>query len=65
MNSYKYGTYRYIVTDCDSLNEIYWAQHYTKTPEETAALSLNSGLPFSAPFSWTKSTITLALSTHI
>ncbi|XP_009762535.1 beta-xylosidase/alpha-L-arabinofuranosidase 2-like [Nicotiana sylvestris] len=34
----------YIVTDCDSLNEIYWAQHYTKTPEETAALSLNSGL---------------------
>ncbi|XP_049352080.1 beta-xylosidase/alpha-L-arabinofuranosidase 2-like [Solanum verrucosum] len=34
----------YIVTDCDSLNEMYWAQHYTKTPEETAALSLNAGL---------------------
>ncbi|KAF3657276.1 Beta-D-xylosidase 4 [Capsicum annuum] len=34
----------YIVTDCDSLNVMYWYQHYTKTPEETAALSLNAGL---------------------
>ncbi|KAG8364117.1 hypothetical protein BUALT_Bualt19G0093500 [Buddleja alternifolia] len=34
----------YIVTDCDSLNEMFYTQKYTKTPEETAALSLNSGL---------------------
>ncbi|GFP87085.1 beta-xylosidase/alpha-l-arabinofuranosidase 2 [Phtheirospermum japonicum] len=34
----------YIVTDCDSLNEMFNTQHYTKTPEETAALSINSGL---------------------
>ncbi|KAL3651613.1 NAD(P)H-dependent D-xylose reductase (XR) [Castilleja foliolosa] len=34
----------YIVTDCDSLNEMFNSQHYTKTPEETAALSINSGL---------------------
>ncbi|PIN13638.1 Non-reducing end alpha-L-arabinofuranosidase [Handroanthus impetiginosus] len=34
----------YIVSDCDSLNEIFNAQHYTKTPEETAALTVNAGL---------------------
>ncbi|KAL6531673.1 Endo-1,4-beta-xylanase 2 [Orobanche minor] len=34
----------YIVTDCDSLNEMFYTQHYTKTPEETAALAVNSGL---------------------
>ncbi|KAL9141300.1 hypothetical protein ABFS82_14G093800 [Erythranthe guttata] len=34
----------YIVSDCDSLNEILYAQHYTKTPEEAAALAVNSGL---------------------
>ncbi|GER47169.1 beta-xylosidase 3 [Striga asiatica] len=34
----------YIVTDCDSLNEMFNSQHYTKTPEETAALALNSGV---------------------
>ncbi|KAK4377184.1 hypothetical protein RND71_003480 [Anisodus tanguticus] len=34
----------YIVTDCDSLEVIYNKQHYTKTPEEAAALGLNSGL---------------------
>ncbi|KAL8540628.1 hypothetical protein ACS0TY_002034 [Phlomoides rotata] len=34
----------YIVSDCDSLNEMFNAQHYTKTPEETAALAVNSGL---------------------
>ncbi|KAK4476879.1 hypothetical protein RD792_016043 [Penstemon davidsonii] len=34
----------YIVSDCDSLNEIFNAQHYTKTAEEAAALSVNSGL---------------------
>ncbi|KAI3445703.1 hypothetical protein Pfo_002368 [Paulownia fortunei] len=34
----------YIVSDCDSLNEMFNSQHYTKTPEETAALAVNSGL---------------------
>ncbi|KAH6813509.1 beta-D-xylosidase 4 [Perilla frutescens var. frutescens] len=34
----------YIVSDCDSLNEMFYSQHYTKTPEETAALAVNSGL---------------------
>ncbi|KAL6513156.1 Endo-1,4-beta-xylanase 2 [Orobanche gracilis] len=34
----------YIVTDCDSLNEMFYTQKYTKTPEETAALAVNSGL---------------------
>ncbi|KAL6514672.1 NAD(P)H-dependent D-xylose reductase (XR) [Orobanche gracilis] len=34
----------YIVTDCDSLNEMFYTQQYTKTPEETAALAVNSGL---------------------
>ncbi|XP_073307849.1 beta-xylosidase/alpha-L-arabinofuranosidase 2-like [Primulina huaijiensis] len=34
----------YIVTDCDSLNEMFYTQKYTKTPEETAALSVNSGV---------------------
>ncbi|KAK6121469.1 hypothetical protein DH2020_044785 [Rehmannia glutinosa] len=34
----------YIVTDCDSLNEMFNSQHYTKTAEETAALAMNSGL---------------------
>lgn len=39
-----FGSFRYIVSDCDSLNEMFNAQHYTKTPEETAALAVNSGL---------------------
>ncbi|KAL2477490.1 Beta-D-xylosidase 4 [Forsythia ovata] len=34
----------YIVSDCDSLKEIFYSQHYTKTPEETAALAIKSGL---------------------
>ncbi|KAL0422351.1 UNVERIFIED_CONTAM: Beta-xylosidase/alpha-L-arabinofuranosidase 2 [Sesamum latifolium] len=34
----------YIVSDCDSLNEMFNSQHYTKTPEETAALAMISGL---------------------
>ncbi|KAL0387156.1 UNVERIFIED_CONTAM: Beta-xylosidase/alpha-L-arabinofuranosidase 2 [Sesamum radiatum] len=34
----------YIVTDCDSLNEMFYTQKYTKTPEETVALAMNSGL---------------------
>lgn len=34
----------YIVTDCDSLDVMYNYQRYTNTPEETAALGLNSGV---------------------
>lgn len=34
----------YIVSDCDSLDVMFNSQHYTKTPEETAALAVNSGL---------------------
>ncbi|XP_051132799.1 beta-xylosidase/alpha-L-arabinofuranosidase 2-like [Andrographis paniculata] len=34
----------YIVSDCDSLDVIFNSQKYTKTPEETAALAVNSGL---------------------
>ncbi|XP_015089633.2 beta-xylosidase/alpha-L-arabinofuranosidase 2 [Solanum pennellii] len=34
----------YIVTDCDSLQVIFKSQNYTKTPEEAAALGLNSGV---------------------
>ncbi|KAL3635304.1 NAD(P)H-dependent D-xylose reductase (XR) [Castilleja foliolosa] len=34
----------YIVSDCDSLQVMFDKQHYTKTPEETAALSVKSGL---------------------
>ncbi|KAL3848655.1 hypothetical protein ACJIZ3_010537 [Penstemon smallii] len=34
----------YIVSDCDSLEKMFSSQHYTKTPEETAALAVNSGM---------------------
>ncbi|GAA0142029.1 glucosidase [Lithospermum erythrorhizon] len=34
----------YIVSDCDSLDVIFYNQHFTKTPEETAALAIKSGL---------------------
>ncbi|KAL2513694.1 Beta-D-xylosidase 4 [Forsythia ovata] len=34
----------YIVSDCDSLKEMFYSQHYTKTPEETAALAIQSGV---------------------
>ncbi|WOK94229.1 beta-xylosidase/alpha-L-arabinofuranosidase 2-like [Canna indica] len=34
----------YIVSDCDSVNEIYNSQHYTKTPEEAAAITILAGL---------------------
>ncbi|KAL2460459.1 Beta-D-xylosidase 4 [Abeliophyllum distichum] len=34
----------YIVSDCDSLKEMFSSQNYTKTPEETAALAIKSGL---------------------
>ncbi|XP_043702161.1 beta-xylosidase/alpha-L-arabinofuranosidase 1-like isoform X3 [Telopea speciosissima] len=34
----------YIVSDCDSVDVIYNAQHYTKTPEEAAAKTIMAGL---------------------
>ncbi|XP_074562146.1 beta-xylosidase/alpha-L-arabinofuranosidase 2-like [Curcuma longa] len=34
----------YIVSDCDSVNEIYYHQHYTKTPEDAAAITIKAGL---------------------
>ncbi|KAL2615478.1 hypothetical protein AAZV13_08G068500 [Glycine max] len=35
---------RYIVSDCDSVEVLYKDQHYTKTPEEAAAISILAGL---------------------
>ncbi|KAJ7946694.1 Beta xylosidase [Quillaja saponaria] len=34
----------YIVSDCDSVDVLFKAQHYTKTPEEAAAKSILAGL---------------------
>ncbi|RZS00884.1 hypothetical protein BHM03_00030681 [Ensete ventricosum] len=34
----------YIVSDCDSVNELYNRQHYTKTPEDAAAITILAGL---------------------
>lgn len=34
----------YIVTDCDSIDVIYNNQHYTKTPEEAAAIAILAGV---------------------
>ena len=34
---------RYIVSDCDSVDVLYTQQHYTKTPEEAAAITIKSG----------------------
>lgn len=34
----------YIVSDCDSVDVFYNTQHYTKTPEETAAKAILAGL---------------------
>ncbi|KAG2316852.1 hypothetical protein Bca52824_019974 [Brassica carinata] len=34
----------YIVSDCDSVDVLYKKQHYTKTPAEAAAISINAGL---------------------
>ncbi|XP_059651108.1 beta-xylosidase/alpha-L-arabinofuranosidase 2-like [Cornus florida] len=34
----------YIVSDCDSVDVYFKDQNYTKTPEEAAALAINSGL---------------------
>ncbi|KAL2491003.1 Beta-D-xylosidase 4 [Abeliophyllum distichum] len=46
----------YIVSDCDSLKEMFYSQHYTKTPEETAALAIQSGLDLNCGFFLTDST---------
>jgi beta-D-xylosidase 4 len=37
------GDYRYIVSDCDSVEVLFKDQHYTKTPEEAAAKTILSG----------------------
>uniref|UniRef100_A0A803Q4V3 Fibronectin type III-like domain-containing protein n=1 Tax=Cannabis sativa TaxID=3483 RepID=A0A803Q4V3_CANSA len=34
----------YIVSDCDSVGVLYDSQHYTKTPEEAAAITIKAGL---------------------
>lgn len=34
---------RYIVSDCDSVDVLFNDQHYTKTPEEAAAVSILAG----------------------
>ncbi|KAL9259944.1 Beta-D-xylosidase 4-like protein [Drosera capensis] len=34
----------YIVSDCDSVDVLYNSQHYKKTPEEAAAITITSGL---------------------
>jgi beta-glucosidase-like glycosyl hydrolase len=34
----------YIVSDCDSVGVMYDSQHYTRTPEETAAATIKAGL---------------------
>ena len=35
--------YRYIVSDCDSVEVYYNAIHYTATPEDAVALALKAG----------------------
>lgn len=35
--------YRYIVSDCDSVDVFFNQQHYTSTPEEAAAASIKAG----------------------
>ncbi|XP_074347903.1 beta-xylosidase/alpha-L-arabinofuranosidase 2-like [Apium graveolens] len=34
----------YIVTDCNSIKVMFKSQHYTRTPEETAAIALKAGV---------------------
>jgi hypothetical protein len=36
---------RYISSDCDSVDVLYNNQHYTKTPEDAAAISIKAGTP--------------------
>jgi len=35
---------RYISSDCDSVDVLYNNQHYTKTPEDAAAISIKAGM---------------------
>jgi hypothetical protein len=36
--------FRYIVSDCDSVDVLFTDQHYTKSPEEAAAVTINAGI---------------------
>ncbi|GLU07282.1 hypothetical protein SLE2022_242460 [Rubroshorea leprosula] len=40
----QWGLNGYIVSDCDSVDVFYNAQHYTSTPEEAAAVAIKAGL---------------------
>ncbi|XP_050238743.1 probable beta-D-xylosidase 2 [Mercurialis annua] len=40
----KWNLYGYVVSDCDSVGVLFDQQHYTKTPEEAAAISIKAGL---------------------
>lgn len=42
--------FRYIVSDCDSVDVLYNQQHYTKTPEDAAAITILAGKLASAQF---------------
>lgn len=46
----------YIVTDCDSIHEMFNSQRFRETPEETAALALNAGLDLNCGSSLTNFT---------
>lgn len=35
--------FRYIVSDCDSVDVFYNSQHYTTTPEDAVAATLKAG----------------------
>ncbi|KAK4751875.1 hypothetical protein SAY87_020673 [Trapa incisa] len=41
---------RYIVADCDSVEVLFNSQHYTKTPEEAAAVAILAGLDLDCGF---------------
>jgi hypothetical protein len=36
--------FRYVVSDCDSVDVLFTDQHYTKSPEEAAAVTINAGI---------------------
>lgn len=44
LNSLNLYTFRYIVSDCDSVDVLFTDQHYTKSPEEAAAVTINAGI---------------------
>ncbi|GER52132.1 beta xylosidase [Striga asiatica] len=41
---YFWARNRYIVSDCDSVDVFFRQQHYTRTPEEAAAVAIKAGL---------------------